>query len=75
MRDLRIGPEDARAACTTGASHSQLHNRVPLLQASWGGGGKGIRKAGSDEDVQLLYKQVCTCIHTMHAVITSYYQV
>ena len=36
------------------------------MQASWGGGGKGIRKAGSDEDVQLLYKQVCTCMRPMH---------
>lgn len=28
------------------------------MQASWGGGGKGIRRVCSDEDVKLLYKQV-----------------
>jgi hypothetical protein len=28
------------------------------LQASWGGGGKGIRRVHSDEDVRLVFKQV-----------------
>lgn len=34
------------------------HVRRALLQASWGGGGKGIRRVNSDEDVRLVYKQV-----------------
>ncbi|KAL4426359.1 hypothetical protein ABPG77_004653 [Micractinium sp. CCAP 211/92] len=29
-----------------------------MLKASWGGGGKGIRKVMSDEDVRLVFKQV-----------------
>ncbi|KDD75680.1 L chain of carbamoyl-phosphate synthase, partial [Helicosporidium sp. ATCC 50920] len=29
-----------------------------MLKASWGGGGKGIRKVLSDEDVRLVYQQV-----------------
>lgn len=31
---------------------------TPRLQASWGGGGKGIRRVNSDEDVRLVFKQV-----------------
>ena len=43
-------------------------SEMRCVQASWGGGGKGIRKAGSDEDVQLLYKQVRTCMDIACAV-------
>jgi acetyl-CoA carboxylase / biotin carboxylase 1 len=29
-----------------------------MLKASWGGGGKGIRKVQSDEDVRAVFKQI-----------------
>ncbi|KAL3149360.1 hypothetical protein ABBQ32_002163 [Trebouxia sp. C0010 RCD-2024] len=29
-----------------------------MLKASWGGGGKGIRKVGNDEEVRMAFKQV-----------------
>lgn len=29
-----------------------------MLKASWGGGGKGIRKVHSDDDVRAVFKQI-----------------
>eukprot|EP00850_Spirogloea_muscicola_P010152 SM000058S18582 [mRNA] locus=s58:582944:601807:- [translate_table: standard] len=43
--------EEAIAAC-------QSIGYPSMMKASWGGGGKGIRKVSSDEEVRGLYKQV-----------------
>lgn len=34
-----------------------------MLKASWGGGGKGIRKCMNDDDVRASYKQVMLQMH------------
>jgi hypothetical protein len=44
-------PEEAMESC------NQIGYPV-MLKASWGGGGKGIRKVHSDEEVRQVFKQI-----------------
>jgi acetyl-CoA carboxylase/biotin carboxylase 1 len=44
-------PEEAIKSC------QQIGYPV-MLKASWGGGGKGIRKVHSDEEVRQVFKQI-----------------
>lgn len=43
--------EEALASC-------QMIGYPAMIKASWGGGGKGIRKVNNDDDVRALFKQV-----------------
>jgi acetyl-CoA carboxylase/biotin carboxylase 1 len=43
--------EEALASC-------QVVGYPAMIKASWGGGGKGIRKVHNDEEVKALFKQV-----------------
>ncbi|XP_074264154.1 acetyl-CoA carboxylase 1-like [Silene latifolia] len=56
-------PDDIyRAACvfTTDEAISSCHivGYPAMIKASWGGGGKGIRKVHNDDEVRALFKQV-----------------
>ncbi|KAF8377274.1 hypothetical protein HHK36_030649 [Tetracentron sinense] len=44
-------PEEAVASC-------QVVGYPAMIKASWGGGGKGIRKVHNDDEVKALFKQV-----------------
>lgn len=56
-------PEEAIKSC-------QKIGYPVMLKASWGGGGKGIRKVHSDDEVRQVFKQIqgevsngCSCQH------------
>ncbi|MFS7937166.1 putative ligase [Helianthus anomalus] len=60
---LRTIPDDVyRKACvyTTeeAVASCQVIGYPAMIKASWGGGGKGIRKVHNDEEVKALFKQV-----------------
>ncbi|KAJ4896503.1 Acetyl-CoA carboxylase 2 [Raphanus sativus] len=46
-----------RQACVY-TTEEAVTNSQAMIKASWGGGGKGIRKAHNDEEVRALFKQV-----------------
>lgn len=46
--------DDAVASCST-------IGYPVMLKASWGGGGKGIRKVQSEDEVRSVFRQVSRC--------------
>nr|CAL63610.1 acetyl-coenzyme A carboxylase [Alopecurus myosuroides] len=57
-----IPEEMYRKACVTTADEAvascQMIGYPAMIKASWGGGGKGIRKVNNDDEVKALFKQV-----------------